>query len=158
MRLGRYGGCARPTVVHNDMRLVYADHIATPDTPRHMGVHRRTLPQTNRGRKPWNAADITGKLPAGKLPADALRATADRMMSSLAAYVRHAEAYGGLRDCWEAAADELDAVELGELASETLRGREISTADDAAQPGVPEEGRIFPMSAPANGRDTLCGC
>ena len=43
------------------------------------------------------------------------------MMPSLAAYVRHAEAYGGLRDCWEAAADELGAVELGELAA-ALRG------------------------------------
>ena len=41
MRLGRYGGCVRPTVVHSNMRLVYADHIATPDTPRHIGVHRR---------------------------------------------------------------------------------------------------------------------
>jgi hypothetical protein len=50
-----------------------------------------------------------------------LRATADRVMPSLAAYVRHAEAYGGLRDCWEAAADELGAVELGELAA-ALRG------------------------------------
>jgi len=42
-------------------------------------------------------------------------------MPSLAAYVRHADAYGGLRDCWEAAADELGAVELGELAA-ALRG------------------------------------
>jgi len=42
------------------------------------------------------------------------------MMPSLAAYVRHAEQYGGLRDCWEAAADELGAVELGKLA-EALR-------------------------------------
>ncbi len=37
-------------------------------------------------------------------------------MAALAAYVRHAEQYGGLRDCWEAAADELGGVELGELA------------------------------------------
>jgi hypothetical protein len=42
------------------------------------------------------------------------------MMPSLAAYVRHAEAYGGLRDCWDAAADELDPIELGKLA-EALR-------------------------------------
>jgi hypothetical protein len=98
-------------VIHNNMRLVYADHIATPGTPRHISVHRRTLPQTSRGRKPWEAADITGKLPA-----DALRATADRVMPQLAAYVRHAEQYGGLRDCWETTTDELDPFELGELA------------------------------------------
>ena len=42
-------------------------------------------------------------------------------MANLAGYVRHAEAYGGLRDCWEAAVDELGAVELGELAV-ALRG------------------------------------
>jgi hypothetical protein len=42
------------------------------------------------------------------------------MMPTLAAYIRHAETYGGLRDCWEAAAVELGAVELGELAV-TLR-------------------------------------
>jgi hypothetical protein len=44
-----------------------------------------------------------------------------RMTRNLAAYVRHAEQYGGLRDCWEAAADELGAVALGELAA-ALRG------------------------------------
>ncbi|HEY4895987.1 MAG TPA: hypothetical protein VII01_07845 [Solirubrobacteraceae bacterium] len=37
-------------------------------------------------------------------------------MPSLAAYVRHAEQYGGPRDCWETATDELDPFELGELA------------------------------------------
>jgi hypothetical protein len=31
---------------------------------------------------------------------------------NLAGYVRHAEQYGGLRDCWEAASGELGAVEL----------------------------------------------
>ncbi len=41
-------------------------------------------------------------------------------MATLEAYVRHAEQYGGPRDCWEAAVDELGAVELGELAM-TLR-------------------------------------
>jgi len=50
MGLGRYGGCAGPPVVHNDERLVYADHIATPDTPRHTAVHRCTMPPANRGR------------------------------------------------------------------------------------------------------------
>jgi hypothetical protein len=49
MRLGRHGGCVRTTVVHNNMRLVYADHVATPDTPRHIGIHRRTMPPANRG-------------------------------------------------------------------------------------------------------------
>jgi len=37
-------------------------------------------------------------------------------MPSLADYVKHATTYGGLRDCWEAAWDELKPVELGELA------------------------------------------
>ena len=37
-------------------------------------------------------------------------------MPSLSAYVKHASTYGSLRDCWEAACDDLDAVELGELA------------------------------------------
>jgi hypothetical protein len=46
------------------------------------------------------------------------------MMANLAGYVRHAEQYGGLRDCWEAAADELGAVELGELA---VRLRELGS-------------------------------
>ncbi len=42
------------------------------------------------------------------------------MMPSLAAYVRHAEEYGGLRDCWEVACKDLSALDLGKLA-ETLR-------------------------------------
>ena len=50
MGLGRYGGCARPPVVHNDERLVYADHIATPRTPHRVMVHRRTFSPTSRGR------------------------------------------------------------------------------------------------------------
>jgi hypothetical protein len=41
--------------------------------------------------------------------------------ATLAAYVRHAEQYGGLRDCWEAARGDLDAIELGELAAELRR-------------------------------------
>ena len=44
-------------------------------------------------------------------------------MPSLAAYVRHAEQYGGLRDCWEAAKDDLEPVELGEL---TIALRELA--------------------------------
>jgi hypothetical protein len=37
-------------------------------------------------------------------------------MATLAGYVRHATTYGGLRDCFEAAWDDLDPLELGELA------------------------------------------
>jgi hypothetical protein len=37
-------------------------------------------------------------------------------MPTLADYIRHAATYGGLRDCWEAAWDDLSPVELGELA------------------------------------------
>jgi len=42
------------------------------------------------------------------------------MMPSLAAYVRHAGEYGGLRDCWEVACKDLSALDLGKLA-EALR-------------------------------------
>jgi hypothetical protein len=42
-------------------------------------------------------------------------------VANLAAYIRHAEQYGGLRDCWDAAAEDLAPVELGELAV-ALRG------------------------------------
>jgi hypothetical protein len=42
------------------------------------------------------------------------------MMPSLAAYIRHAEEYGGLRDCWEVACKDLSALDLGKLA-EALR-------------------------------------
>jgi hypothetical protein len=43
-------------------------------------------------------------------------------MATLAAYVRHAEEFGGLRDCWEVARKDLSALDLGKLA-EALRER-----------------------------------
>jgi hypothetical protein len=65
--------------------------------------------QQGPGSRPDVAASLSGRGMIG------------RMTRNLAAYVRHAEQYGGLRDCWEAAADELGAVELGELTA-ALRG------------------------------------
>lgn len=43
-------------------------------------------------------------------------------------YLRHATLYGGLRECWETARDELEPVELGKLAIE-LRQLKPRTAE-----------------------------
>ena len=37
-------------------------------------------------------------------------------MADLGAYLTHAKTYGSLRDVWETAWDDLDAIEVGELA------------------------------------------
>ena len=80
----------------------------------------------------------------GPLPAQGERGTAGRNVNTHAACVRHAVTYGGLRDCWQAASEELGAVELGALGARATQGGEAGDDPEVSVIATPPRARARP--------------